>query len=121
VPAAFTAEDDNDSPWKPTKLGLEMIELLPEYAEATWYSCNVRTDDADEPEIMGWEDATFALIKERMIAATNLVDLAIAYRIRRDAETPDKLFRTAKRLAEWFGEEAPATEEETSDGRGEWC
>ena len=31
------AEHDNNSPWKPAKLGLEMLELLPEYAEAIWY------------------------------------------------------------------------------------
>jgi hypothetical protein len=41
------------------------------------------------------------------------VGLAIAYRIRRDGETPDEMFTTAKRWAERFGEEAPETEEDS--------
>ena len=80
----------NDSTLKPTRLGREIIELLPAYAEALWHCCYDLADDreADAAAIKRWEDATWALIQERINGASTLVDLAIAFRIMAERADP---------------------------------
>jgi len=89
----------NDNILKPTRLGLEIIKLLPAYAEALWHRCYDLADDseADAAAIKGWEDATWTLIQERINQASTLVDLAIAFRITAERADP----RHYKGAAPW--------------------
>jgi hypothetical protein len=90
----------------PTRLGLEIIELLPEHAEAVWFDCSLREDDPDKAAIEGWNEGTWAPLRARYYAARSIVDLAIAVRAWRhglfstvwDEETVDPAQVVADRL-----------------------
>lgn len=85
-----TRDTGNDNILKPTRLGLEIIELLPAYADALWHRCYELADDseADAVAIKRWEDAAWTLIQERINEASTLVDLAIAFRITAERADP---------------------------------
>jgi hypothetical protein len=91
---------DTTSPWKPTELGHEMIELLPAHAVSTWHDGYLEADDPDANDIEALHDATWEPIKQRALQATNIVDLAIAYRIAADGDTPQDMIDRCKHRRE---------------------
>ena len=84
-------------PMRPTDLGWELIEkLMPAYVEAVRYSGSCSDDDPDFPELDAATSEAFDVIWDRKFDATDLVDLAIAYRISIDGETPQETLAAAK-------------------------
>lgn len=73
----------------PTEVGLGIINALAPYAEALWHAAHVEFDGPNERAIKAREHAIWAEILVRSKAATNPVDLAIAYRVLSDGEAGD--------------------------------
>jgi hypothetical protein len=113
VLAGLTAINDNEE-WKPTRLGHEMLASIPDYAEAAWYACCLGIDDSREPAIQAHSTILSHSLHTQMKSATDIVDLAIAYRIAADGETPADVEMSYRLRGE-----APASPEEM--GSAELC
>ena len=81
---------------QPTEVGLAMLRLMPEHAEAVWhgsfYEGKRRPHEklgAVEQAAADWEDRTWDAMKELAVKATNIVNLAIAHRWWRNSEAGD--------------------------------
>ena len=95
----LTAGNDNDDTWKPTPLGLAMLKALPAKAEAVWHECCAPDEDPGKENFRAWKEGVSEPINAGM-AATNIVDLAIAYRVAADGDTPQDIVNTCKRRGE---------------------
>jgi hypothetical protein len=97
---------------RPTDLGWKMIERLPERAEVLWHLCSMSDDDPDRGVLDAWDTEGWSEESERLSKASHFVDLAIAWRIAADGETPDARLRVAQKCDPLLGYDAPDTPEE---------